>query len=461
MTSALSLKAISLLVVDFRGSSVYDATFFVQNTNICDGKDNTKANTATGLTDYENCRIQEFSTLSTKRFKSADFKNNVHFLKQSKVGGTTVSSVLHNIILKYGALLIPQEVISVTARTKNMKPSQKNLEALIGRQRLPLYKQPNRRLFYSQHCNIWDYSRRASPTAEKLLNNTDTAFLTIVRHPIEQYISRMHFEGHTSKVIHDRIMALQQSCPYLNSFGCGEFVDIEPCKNVNDTSCVNGKHSVFNETRALNYLNQFDLVLVKEQISESIIIMLDMLGFPVEEMGTVKLKAVTTKFHKYTETELEILNKHHQSRIEFYNLALQTLEARKSMLGKNYITKSVATLEEANSRRARDCGYQFVPENAITKQPQSRFKMNITDMLSNPLKLADCLPLLDSPRNNIESYIISSLEDAHRHAIKHALNSSVNSTDNSSKQYPYNLLKFYEKFKERSTAHLTHQHLFF
>ena len=173
--------------------------------------------------------IQEFSTLSTKRFKSAQVKNNLHFLKQSKVGGTTISSVLRNIMLKYGALLIPQEVISVTARTKNIEPSQKNLAALIGPQWLPLCKQPNRRLFHSQHCNIWDYSRRAPPMAEKLFNSADTAFLSIVRHPVEQYNSRMQFEGHTSKVIHDRIMALQQSCSYLNSFGCGEFVVIEPC----------------------------------------------------------------------------------------------------------------------------------------------------------------------------------------------------------------------------------------
>ena len=411
----------------------------------------------TGITDYVNCRIQEYSSLSTKRFEDARYKNNVHFLKQFKVGGTTISSVLRKIILKYGALLVPFEIINVNESTKNREIPKTEFEERIGPRRMLLYKGGKCRLFYSQHCGIWDYSRRASPMAEKIFNKNDTIFLTIVRHPVEKFKSWMQFGGHSSEAIHHIIMKLQRKCPYLNSSGCGEFVDVLPCENEKHFTCVKGSYSVFNETRALQYLNQFDLVMITEQMSESIVIMAHILGFPVEELGTVKLRAVTSKFHNYTTDEFEILGKYYRSHMKLYQLAIQKLEERKIALGNKTILQGVTKLKEANYRTEKICDYQFVPEDASTKEYRSRFRIDKQEMLSDPVKLVECLPLLDAPRNMIEGYIVESLQDAH----KHVLSSKVEKSTTISTQYPYSLLTFSEKFKKKSHRRLMNSTLFF
>ena len=409
----------------------------------------------TGVTNYVSCRIQEYLSLSTKRFEDARYKNNVHFLKQSKVGGSTISSVLRKIILKYGALLVPFEIINVKDSTKNREIPQTEFEKRIGPRRMLLYKGGKCRLFYSQHCGIWDYSRRASPMAEKLFTNNDTAFLTIVRHPVEKFKSQMQWSGYNPQQIHSKIISFKNRCPYLESSGCVPFVDILPCNSKDDDTCVKGMHSLFNKTRALNYLAKFDLVMVTEKMPESIVIMANVLGFPVEELGTVKLKAVSTKFHNYTQFEEEILDKFYQGNKKFHNLAAEKLEELKRDLGIDMAAQEMAKLKKANIYTESVCGYQYVPETESTDKHQSKFTIKITEMLSDPLKLAECLPLLDAPRNKLESYTIEALEAAY----KHTLNSSVNRPDNSL-EYPYSLLKFYETFKKISITHLKKQTVF-
>ena len=400
--------------------------------------------------------LQKYETLSSKLFHDSRFKNNVYFLKQSKVGGTTISSVLHKIAEKYGAVLVPQEIIFVNKKTRGLEVSQERFEKLVGSQRLSFYDERKARLFYFRHCGIWDYSRRAPPVAEKLFKQNDTAFLTIIRHPVKKYQSLKQWLGEGQKKVTSEIMSFAKKCPYLESSGCGQFVDILPCMR-NNKNCVGGRYSVFNISRAMNYLKQFDLVMITELMSESIVVMADMLGFPVEELGTVKLKAVTSKFHKYSQTELELLEKYYQSEIKFYNLAVQMFLERKNLLGDDLMARKITELEEANSRTERACGYEFVAENISANQPQSRFKMKMEDILWNPLKMVECLPLLDDPRNNIESHVVEALEYAHRSAR----NTSINTDRPKMKHYQYSLLEFFKTFKNKSSSILLNQELFF
>ena len=358
--------------------------------------------------------------------------------------------------MKYGAVTVPTDIIYGNAVSRK-SVTQSLFEKIVGPDRLAFYKQNKTRLYYSRHCLIFDYKERALPMAKKLFSDNDTYFLNIVRQPVEKFKSLMQFRGHNQKVVHSQILALRARCSYLESARCGSFTDILPCKISDGVKCVNGKYTVFSKERALIYLDKFDLVMIMEQMSESIVLMADLLGFPVEELGTVKLKAVTNKFHNYTQFELEILDKYYQSDFFFYKMALQRYEQRKTKLGLNFISEKVRKLKDANSRIEKICGYQFVAEDASKNQAQSRFKMTIADVLSDPLKLVECLPLLEDLRNGIESFIVESLEDAHKKDIKSTGDALKSKTQY---HYPYNLSEFFTSFTKRSSSKLLNQSLF-
>ena len=255
--------------------------------------------------------------------------------------------------------------------------------------------------------------------AEKLFMNNDTYFLTIVRHPVERFKSQMQWKEFDTQNIHSEIISLKKRCPYLESSGCGYLVDILPCSRKDDIdTCVEGKHSVFNKTRAINHLAKFDLAMVTNRMSKSLVIMANMLGFPVEELGTVKLKAITTLRHMYTEEEEKILGMYFQGATKFYDLAVEKLEERTKELGNNFVAQETDNLNKANIYTERLCGYQFVPGTKTIWEGRSQLTINVTEMLSDPLKMAECLPLLDEPTNNLEYYTIEALEDAHKHALK-------------------------------------------
>ena len=64
-------------------------------------------------------------------------------------------------------------------------------------------------------------------------------------------------------------------------------------------------------------------------MGETIVVLASMLGFSVEQLGSVRLKGVTHKFYNYSESKIDILGKYFKSEITLYNLAAQRFEKRK------------------------------------------------------------------------------------------------------------------------------------
>ena len=167
-------------------------------------------------------------------------------------------------------------------------------------------------------------------------------------------------------------------CPYLESAGCGKLTDVVPCADLgNDMTCIKGSFSVFIETRALSYLDKFDLVMLTEQMSESIVLTANVLGYPVEELGTVKLKSCEQQAYNYSTEELQILVKVFKGGMMFYNLAVKEFTRRKNKLSENFVGNQVAKLNKSNSFTEEVCEYRYIAPNESNNEDQSKFFITV------------------------------------------------------------------------------------
>ena len=73
-----------------------------------------------------------------------------------------------------------------------------------------------------------------------------------------------------------------------------------------------------------------------ERMSESIVLMANALGYPVEELGTVKMKSCDQKAYNYSTEELQILEKVYKDKLMFYNLTVKEFTRRKRELGESF-----------------------------------------------------------------------------------------------------------------------------
>ena len=344
--------------------------------------------------------------------------------------------------LKYGAILIPRHEIASEINGDEWTALEQELVKKNGEEKISMYRKY--RSYFINHSGFEDYKRRALPLAEKLFSESTTFFALIVRNPISRFISGLQWKGFSSSQIKKRIDELRESCPYFESDGCGPLIDQLPCPELltNKSICVDGFYSVFNEARAMSYIRKFDLVMVTEKMSESIVLLAEMLAYSVEQIGTVKLKSCEQKFYNYTEEELSVITKAHKAETLFYNLVNQEFERRKKELDPIYLGNQVLKLQEANEYTKRVCEYQYIYPNRTKNETQSKFSINVEKMLKNPQVMMECLPLVFDSKNNIRSDIMKSTLTTHED------NSKLLNSGETNLCYPYSSLSFYNIFKK-------------
>ncbi|XP_054716502.1 galactosylceramide sulfotransferase-like [Uloborus diversus] len=257
-------------------------------------------------------------------------KSNIVFLKTHKCAGSSIQ----NILMRYGDA---KNLTFVLPRTGNYLGHPAPFSrALLPFPRLPYY-------------NILAHHTRLDYKEIKRLMPGNTAYITIVRDPVQIFESSFSYYG-LNKFFHSDFRDFIRDLPHLSK----KFVDRRYREKFGTNQMMfdlGANPDIFeNDTLVNEYVQKldqwFDLVLVADRMDESLILMKRFLCWDIDDVVTFKLNARSPKFKsELNDEEKEALRKLNHADAILYSHFLEKFEKEIEQFGRERMASEIKELK--------------------------------------------------------------------------------------------------------------------
>lgn len=142
------------------------------------------------------------------------------------------------------------------------------------------------------------------------------AYFTMLREPVDRVISQYYFLKNYPGFYQEA----------LKDMSFEEYIDWDPQAQNGQTKLISGTNEVTGIEKALEHLNQFELVGVTEMFNESLFFLNRKFGWNVEQYQKVNITKARPAVHEVPDTILKKIEQANPLDIELYKIAKMNLE---------------------------------------------------------------------------------------------------------------------------------------